>query len=102
MFRNNSRNSFLQKSCPNLPRCTLDKTLQETFFRYVKQTEKDQQMFMMNEFEKFKESASMGFGEIGLESLVSYSISLKFQLSLQHFSRFSTLQVQSRLKWKSH
>ena len=71
MFRSNSRNSFLQKICPNLPRSSLDETLGEVFFRHLNKTKKDQQVFIVNEFNEFKRNVSKGFGEIGLENLVS-------------------------------
>lgn len=72
MFHKNSRNSFLLKSCNNLPKKTLDKNMQNVFFRHLKGTEKDQQVYIIKEFNDFKRYTSKGFGDIGLENLVSF------------------------------
>lgn len=72
MFRKNcSRNSFLTKTCKQIPRNSLENTMNEVFFNKLTTAANEDQMQAVQEFKNYEGSVQIGYDDIGYQTLVS-------------------------------
>lgn len=71
MWQANSRHSFLSQTCPQVPRSVVHSSLFEVLMRFRRDAKKAQQIHTVKSFEQYEEAVRVGYGDIGIEILVS-------------------------------
>lgn len=72
MFRKSCfRNSFLIKSCQELPVGIIQGSLNKTFFNHIENTSNEQKIAAIADLKGFEKKNQVRFGNAGVQNLVS-------------------------------